>query len=180
MLLDPTFESPITDDKIKDASGEFGSVKGIGKVILDVDDGIMELEDVRYVPTLTSNLVSYGHLEDQRFPLGVSHTKPLYHTISTPSGDVFCAYKPEYTGVYRIGSCTQIADQNDTEILIYSVESTSAFQPHNTPPLSPSIICPKKPEIRSHKMTLMEWHHLNAADISKLAPDPTSGVVCCY
>ena len=117
MLLYPTHESPITGDKIKDANGGFGSVNGIGKVILDVDDGIMGLEDVRYVPTLTYNLASHGHLEDQGFTLGVSHTKPFYHTISTPSGDVFCAYKNEYTGMYRIGSCTQMPTKTTLRFL---------------------------------------------------------------
>jgi hypothetical protein len=37
-----------------------------------------------------------------------------------PSGGVFCAYKIEFTGVYRIGSCIQIADRDNTEILAYS------------------------------------------------------------
>jgi hypothetical protein len=175
--------SSITGDRIKDANGGFGSVNGIGKVVLDVDDGILELEDVRYVPTLTSNLISYGLLEDQGFTLGVSNTKPLYNTICTSSGDVFCAHKTEYTGVYRIGSCTKIADQNDTEILAYSVESAPdvSVPASHHPPTKPIHNMPKKPEFKSHKMTLMEWHqrlsHLNAADILKLARDPASGVV---
>jgi hypothetical protein len=59
-------------------------------------------------------------LQDQGFSLGVSQTKPLYHTISAPPGGVFCAHKIEFTGVYRIGSCIQIADRNNTEILAYS------------------------------------------------------------
>ena len=42
--------SPITGERIKDANGGFASVNGIGKVVLDIDDGILELEDVRYVP----------------------------------------------------------------------------------------------------------------------------------
>ena len=47
-------------DKIKDANGGLGTVVGIGNVILEVDDGILELEDVRHIPSLTSNLVPMG------------------------------------------------------------------------------------------------------------------------
>ena len=98
-----TTYKPYSGDKIKVANDTFAEPVGIGKVVIEIDDGILELDEVRHVPSLGSNLVSYSQLDDQGFGLAVSETSPRFHIITTPQGDTFHAYRTKISNVYHIG-----------------------------------------------------------------------------
>ena len=49
-----TTYKPYSGDKIKVANDNFAEPVGIGKVIIEIDDGILELDEVRHVPSLGS------------------------------------------------------------------------------------------------------------------------------
>jgi Pol polyprotein len=107
-----TTYKPYSGDKIKVANDNFAEPVGIGKVIIEIDDGILELDEVRHVPSLGSNLVSYGQLDDQGFGLAVSETSPRFHKITTPQGDTFHAYRTKISNVYQIGERVKIGNTN--------------------------------------------------------------------
>ena len=171
---------PHTGTKIKVANETFAETVGIGKIIIEIDDGVLELDDVRHVPSFGSNLVSYGQLDDQGFGLSVSTNSPRFHIITSPQGDTFYAHKTEVSKVYKIGECVQIGNRSSSTaysaISAPDVSSVASFQAGSLHKQS----TPKSEPPKSHTMTLMEWHqrlaHLNAADILKLARDPKSGV----
>jgi hypothetical protein len=176
---------PYTGTKIKVANDTYAEPVGIGKVVIEIDDGVLELDEVRHVPALGSNLVSYGQLDDQGFGLSVSETSPRYHTIVTLQGDIFNAYKADDSNVYRIGECAQIGNRQESTAYLAteapdisapaSIKQFKGLHSHTSPTLTST------PKTKSQTMTLMEWHqrlaHLNAADILKLARDPNSGIV---
>jgi len=121
-----TTYKPHNGDKIRVANNTFAQPTGIGKVIMQIDDGVLELDDVRHVPSLGSNLVSYGQLDDQGFGLAVSETSPRFHIITTPQGDTFHTYKTAVSNVYQIGECTQIGHR----------QKSTAYSATTTPDIS--------------------------------------------
>ena len=171
---------PYTGTRIRVANETFAEPVGIGKIIIEIDDGVLELDDVRHVPSFGTNLVSYGQLDDQGFGLSVSANPPRYHIITSPQGDTFFAHKTEVSNVYKIGECAQIGNRSFStaysSISAPDISSVASFQAGSLPKHS----TPKSEPPKCHTMTLMEWHqrlvHLNAADILKLAKDPKSGV----
>jgi len=92
---------------IKDASGRIATVSGWGTVLFQAGGGRVKLSHVRYVPSFSSNLLSYAQLEDQGHTLGIV---PNGFSIRTPEGCVLIASKHDTTRIYRLTSCRTIPD----------------------------------------------------------------------
>ena len=175
-----TYE-PIADaGGIKDANGGWGPIAGIGTVLLQIGDAILPLKQVRYVPTLKSNLVSYAYLENQGFDLSLSSgVTPKHHIIRSPDGDEFYAYKTDLN-VYRLNDATPTLRQDSKAI--YSavewndIDSTAC----GLASIGTPIPTRKRSEVTPQTMTISQWHqrlcHLNQWDIIRLSKDPATGV----
>ncbi|KAN0068860.1 hypothetical protein V8E54_013029 [Elaphomyces granulatus] len=126
-----TTYKPYNGDRIRVANDTFAQPTGIGKVIMQIDDSMLELDDVRHVPSLGSNLVSYGQLDDQGFGLAVSETSPRFHIITTPQGDTFRAYKTEISNIYQIGKHVRIGKtkQKSTEYSAPGIRNAPGSSP---------------------------------------------------
>lgn len=83
---------------INDAGGHTHQITGIGSVSVY---GV-EIPDVRYVPTMTTNLLSFRHLDRQNFDISLLGTvKEKYFLIKTPTGTSLGAY-PEKSDLYQV------------------------------------------------------------------------------
>jgi hypothetical protein len=54
---------------VETADGARNAIKAVGTVILEVDDGTLTLQDVRYIPSLNTSLISVGQLEQQGYDI---------------------------------------------------------------------------------------------------------------
>jgi GAG-pre-integrase domain/gag-polypeptide of LTR copia-type len=169
---------------VEDASGRIAKVSGWGTILLQAGNGHMKLTHVRYVPSFPSNLISYAHLEDQGFTLGIV---PNGFSICTPDEYVFIATKQD-NRIYRITSCQSVPDHvargEDPVPTAYATAAApnlrAALQDDPSScqdPLNPSN---HEAQTRHQTLTLLQWHerlgHLNARDILRLARQPLSGI----
>ena len=163
---------------VKDANGGWGPLSGTGTILLQVGDAVLKLEDVRHIPSLKSNLISYGQLAEQGFDLSVTNdiendNGTPCHIIKSSDGDEFVAIRNEKLNVYCIDDasparrrheavvyeCTQTPNI-DTTVCSLAMKGMAAAQPGEA-----------RADLTPQVHTIVEWHqrlcHLNQADITQ-------------
>lgn len=67
---------------------------GIGSIRMNLGKSrFIELEDVRHIPTLSSNFISESHLLNQGYRINFTDTPPIHYVIKPSSGPKFYAVK---------------------------------------------------------------------------------------
>jgi GAG-pre-integrase domain len=167
-------------DKIQDAQGGMGKPIGMGTVVIQTGDAILKLEDVRHIPTLKTNLISAGLLEQQGFQVEKSKTSPSYYTIGTPDGDTIHATLMTGPNIYRIEIGKRSEECHDTyaypAVTVPDISSTSTVLNEKNQTQYDS----DGSKLTSETLTISEWHqrlgHLNQWDLLRLAKDSATGI----
>ncbi|EDN03936.1 predicted protein [Histoplasma mississippiense (nom. inval.)] len=161
------------------ADGSTAPATAIGKVDIPVEGANLPLQDVRYVPKLEVNLMSFGKLVRQ----GYTYKQLTYgntHSILLTSPDKMFSFTANLSDkdIYVLEKPPTVRD------LIRFAMPNGEFEPANIlrpaeGKEDPLLALPKK-DVKIIEHTMLQWHqklgHLNPADIAKLAADPRLGM----
>lgn len=75
-------------------------VTGIGTIRLPIGDEFIELKNMRYIPRLKAQLLSFNQLEQQGFDFQLTNEKPYKFRITSPEGTRFIASRSGKNGVF--------------------------------------------------------------------------------
>jgi hypothetical protein len=185
------------------SAGEFlggkAKAKGIGTVQLSVNDQVLELKEVRYMPDIITSLISYRILEKQGFkinPKPMADGTSLFEITDTQgqsfraSADVFplaglnaAALAVVTRSKSKAGSKATEPGDPESKVSEPANPELADPKPTNPGPQSPKDDS-EDPEPKKKRRPIYEmievWHsrlgHLNAASILQLAEDPRSGI----
>jgi hypothetical protein len=155
---------PITANPAGGITGHEITPRGIGAIRQQIDDQVLEVSNVRYIPNIVASLLSYRQLEKQGFkiqPIAMQDGTSLFE-ITDLQGQIFRAI-PSSSDVYPVNGVTNP--------LILAAKAKKPAK--NADEATTATIRPIYEPIEV-------WHsrlgHLNADDIIKLAEDPRSGI----
>ena len=129
--LKPTKSKTLLDT----ALGTKAPVKGIRTVIPHLEGGTVEIPEVRYIPGLSCNLLSFSMLEDQGFQISMRKTSPISFQIQSPDGEMFHACRTDNGNVYEIMGWEDSTFQKPP--LIHHAYACTAEQAPNIDPRGP-------------------------------------------
>jgi Reverse transcriptase (RNA-dependent DNA polymerase) len=158
---------PIKADPAGGITGHEITPQGIGTIRQHIDDQVLEIPNVRYIPNIVTSLVSYRQLEKQGFKIELMPMEDgtSLFEITDPQGQTFKAI-PSASDVYPINGVI-----NPTALAVRTSKKTTK-KATNSPD--------ETIKIRPIYEPIEVWHnrlgHLNADDIIQLAEDPRSGI----
>ncbi|KAJ5619407.1 hypothetical protein N7510_003391 [Penicillium lagena] len=152
---------PSPSDQFDDAGGRVHTVAGYGTIQINIDDIKLTVPDVRYIPTIASDLLSFRQLDQQGFQISLSNDSPKHFRFQSPDGTRFDALP-------HIDNQTYYLAKPQTHQLIAKVTTRGEARTRSNLTITTS---PQEPDPKA--LTMTEWHqrlsHLNPRDILKLA-----------
>ena len=151
-----------TTSQFEDAGGRIHTVKGIGTAQVSIDDLTFHVPDVRYVPTITTDLLSFSDIDSQGFQISLSETSPRYFSLMSPDGVRFEAHPHDNRTYYLTKPGVRSTKPTGHKHITAKATTRKA---------SKFDLITVKPDPTA--LTMTEWHqrlcHLNWRDILRLA-----------
>ena len=101
--------------------GSIQQVYGVGTINLPVGDNSVELQNVRYIPQVQAQLVSFGQLAESGFRIQLTK-KPYKFVLTSPKGIIFEAAEQDniyiiqpYKASGKINTVGKLPDSTDSK-----------------------------------------------------------------
>lgn len=127
-------------------------VEGVGTICLPIGEHMVELKNIRHVPTLKTRLLSFNQLEKQGFRIQLTNNKPYRFRITSPDGAAFFISRTVEDGMFN-----RLEEEKG---VAYAVNDTKEPNENKSRNLTPNKPPPAPIEYWHHRLSHMNQHDL--------------------